>query len=197
MLILVPPSTLTNPQLAFLLLIYVPAIAMLRSPALQRCPPAGGRASVLAPPLAQGAPVSATVPIPGRARPNTPAQPTTVTVVIRSSIVRGVAPLVHGGSFETTGYVFPGYMARQINAHNVYISMRRGQQSMHVKLGMLFGPFNTVINRGVFMRILSTSPYAHVITIIVQFPPFVILCKMIFLYIRDAAPFCRVYRQNA
>ena len=79
-------------------------------------PPAGGRAPVLDPTLAQRAPVSATVPIPGRARPNTPAQPTTVTV-IGSSIVRGVAPLVHGGSFETTGYVYPGHTARQINAH--------------------------------------------------------------------------------
>ena len=76
-------------------------------------PPAGGRAPVLAPTLA---PVSATVPIPGRARPNTPAQPTTVTV-IGSSIVRGVAPLVHGCSFEATGYVYPGHTPRQINAH--------------------------------------------------------------------------------
>ena len=79
-------------------------------------PPAGGRAPVFAPTLAQRAPLFATFPTPGRARPNTPAQPT-IGTVIGSSIVRGVAPLVHGGSFEATGYVYPGHMARQINAH--------------------------------------------------------------------------------
>ena len=39
----------------------------------------------------------------------------TVTV-IGSSIVRGVAPLVHGKGFDACGYVFPGCTAREINA---------------------------------------------------------------------------------
>ena len=42
-------------------------------------------------------------------------QPTSVTVV-GSSIVRGVAPLVHSDSFNATGFVYPGQTARQINA---------------------------------------------------------------------------------
>ena len=50
-----------------------------------------------------------------RARSETP-QPATNVTVIGSSIVRGVAPLVHGGSFEATGFVYPGQTARQINA---------------------------------------------------------------------------------
>ena len=36
--------------------------------------------------------------------------------MIGSSIVRVVAPLVHGRSFDATGFVYPGYTARQINA---------------------------------------------------------------------------------
>ena len=39
----------------------------------------------------------------------------TVTV-IGSSIVRGVAPLVHGNGFDACGCVFPGPTARAINA---------------------------------------------------------------------------------
>ena len=53
---------------------------------------------------------------PDRATPNTPSQPTTVTV-IGSSIVRGVAPLVHGGPSVATGYVYLDQTARQINSH--------------------------------------------------------------------------------
>ena len=41
---------------------------------------------------------------------------TTVTI-IGSSIVRGVAPMVHGRGFHATGYVYPGHTARQINGH--------------------------------------------------------------------------------
>ena len=41
---------------------------------------------------------------------------TTVTV-IGSSIVRGVAPLVHGKRFAASGFVYPGHTARQINSH--------------------------------------------------------------------------------
>ena len=69
-------------------------------------------------PAPDPAPESANAPAtaPGRATPNTPTQPTTVTV-IGSSIVRGVAPLVHGGPFEATGYVYPRQTARQINSH--------------------------------------------------------------------------------
>ena len=37
---------------------------------------------------------------------------TTVTV-IASSIVRGVAPLVHGKGFAASGFVYPGHTARQ------------------------------------------------------------------------------------
>ena len=41
---------------------------------------------------------------------------TTTFTVIRSSIVRGMAPLVHGRGFDATGFVYPGRTARQINA---------------------------------------------------------------------------------
>ena len=50
-------------------------------------------------------------------RPTEQASPITVSVV-GSSIVRGVAELVdQGDEFEATGYVYPGYTARQINGH--------------------------------------------------------------------------------
>ena len=42
-------------------------------------------------------------------------QPVSVTIV-GSSIVRGVAPLVHGQDLDASGFVFPGRTARQINA---------------------------------------------------------------------------------
>ena len=77
-------------------------------------PPAGGHALFMPLPLSKG-PLSPPLS-PYRVKPNTPAQPTTVTV-IGSSIVRGVAPLVHDGSFEASGCVYPGHMARQINVH--------------------------------------------------------------------------------
>ena len=41
---------------------------------------------------------------------------TTTGTVIGSSIVRGVAPHVHGRGFDATGFVYPGRTARQINA---------------------------------------------------------------------------------
>ena len=51
-----------------------------------------------------------------RAKPQSHELPCTVTVtVIGSSIVRGVAPLVHGRKFDATGHVYPGQTASQIN----------------------------------------------------------------------------------
>ena len=64
------------------------------------------------------------VPAPAAPSPKVRAKPQshelpygTVTVtVIGSSIVRGVAPLVHGRKFDAKGHVYPGQTASQINA---------------------------------------------------------------------------------
>ena len=47
-------------------------------------------------------------------------KPVTLTIV-GSSIVRGVAPLVHGKDCDASGYVYPGRTARQINAQIKHI----------------------------------------------------------------------------
>ena len=56
---------------------------------------------------------------PRRAKRPTP-NPMTVTIV-GSSIVRGVAPLMHGKDCDVSGYVYPGRTARQINAQIKHI----------------------------------------------------------------------------
>ena len=53
---------------------------------------------------------------PQRRRTDKPARKPVSVNIVGSSIVRGVAPLVHGQDHDASGFVFPGRTARQINA---------------------------------------------------------------------------------
>ena len=53
---------------------------------------------------------------PQRRRTDKPARKPVSVTLVGSSIVRGVAPLVHGQDLDASGSVFPGRTARQINA---------------------------------------------------------------------------------
>ena len=70
--------------------------------------------------------VPATAAASARARaqpaPREPPRRAISVTVIGSSIVRGVAPLVHGGTFDATGHVYPGQTASQINARIRHIA---------------------------------------------------------------------------
>ena len=58
---------------------------------------------------------------PQRRRTDKHAWKSVSVTIVGSSIVRGVAPLVHGQDFDASGFVFPGRTAQQINAeiHNI------------------------------------------------------------------------------
>ena len=76
----------------------------------------GGRSSVVNEPQKTASQHRVTSSPQRTTKPVMPPSGTTVTIV-RSSIVRGVAPMVQGRGFQATGYVYPGHAARQINAH--------------------------------------------------------------------------------
>ena len=68
--------------------------------------------------VAEEVPATAAPSARARAQP-APREPPRFAIsvtVIGSSIVRGLAPLVHGGTFDATGHVYPGQTASQINA---------------------------------------------------------------------------------